>query len=63
MAMKRTGQMAPTEGRLFKVKEAPLCMACGTELVAASSTEWVCNHPGCSEEGKLKLGQSRVETP
>lgn len=57
MAMKRNGRMAPTDGVIFDTVgfvSAPKCDSCGTDLVAASATEWMCVSAACAENGKKK---------
>ena len=57
MAMKRNGRMAPTEGIIFNtvgVVAPPKCDSCGTDMVAASTTEWKCISGACPENGKPK---------
>jgi len=58
VTMKRTGRMAPTEGIIFStnvgIGAPPKCDSCGTDLVAASTTEWKCVNGGCPENGKKK---------
>jgi hypothetical protein len=57
MAMKRNGRMPPTKGTIFSTVgfvSAPKCDSCGTDLVAASTTEWVCVNAPCPENGRKK---------